>query len=150
MKRFIASVVVLGMGLALVLTTTNEAAAKSGPNPGGQYSAFHGQYHSHQPGYFALNHGFHNWSSWRWNSRFHCYYYWYPSGRCYYYWYAPARCYYPISYIDTYPPPAVQYQTPSPGAAPLPVQIQVTSINQNGQNGLPPLPGPPSGPGPGK
>ena len=149
MKRFLASALVVGLGLAVVLMTTNEAAAKGrstgGRNSHGTHSRMHNHSH-HTHHHRTLHRGHHNWSSWRWNSRFGCYYYWYPSERCYYYWYAPSSCYYPVSSIDDYPPPATQYQTASPGVAPLPI-IQVTNINQNGQNGvLPTVPGPVPGP----
>jgi hypothetical protein len=151
MKRLLASAVVVGLGLAVVLTTTTEAAAK-GPGRSVRtvrtYPSTTQSNVKHHPTSLYLNRGFNNWSSWCWNSRSRCYFYWYPTGRCYYYWYAPACCYYPISCINEYPPTAVQYQTPTPGAAPLPVQIQVTSINQNGQNGvLPSVSGPVPPPG---
>jgi hypothetical protein len=176
MKRFFTSAVVLGLGLAVVLTATDEAAAKSGKGSPSSYSKgpvgvsyANSHANSHANSYansyarsnhyprtsYALNRSFRNWSSWCWNSRFRCYTYCYGPSRCYYYWYAPACCYYPISYIDDYPPTACQYQTASPGVAPLPVQVQVTNINQNGQNalnGVPAVIPGPSGPipGPGK
>jgi hypothetical protein len=146
----------MSMGVALLLTAANKADAKGNGSSGrgssrgtshvhsnyGNYS--HASQHHHHHHHHSLNRGHNRWSSWYWNSRSRCYYYWSSFARCYYYWYSPANCYYPISYINDYPPPAVDYQT-SAGAAPVPVQLQVTNINQNGQNGLPPI----AGPGPG-
>jgi hypothetical protein len=163
MKRFFTSAVVLGLGVAVLLTASNEAAAKSGKGSPSSYSkgpvgaSYARSYarSSYRPyTSYSLHRNFRNWSSWCWNSRFRCYTYCYGPSRCYYYWYAPACCYYPISCIDEYPPTPCQYQT-SPGVAPLPVQVQVTNINQNGQNalnGVPAIIPGPSGPipGPGK
>jgi hypothetical protein len=145
MKRLLASVVVVGLVLAGVLTVTSEVGARGpgsrSPRVGYSLTRYNGAYP--RQSYFALSRGFNGWSSWYWNARFRCYLYWYPRGRCYYYWYAPALCYYPISYIDAYPPPALPYQTPAVGAAPWPSHVQVTSVNQNGQNGpLPAVSGP--------
>jgi hypothetical protein len=153
MRRLLAITAVLGLGLVLVLTSTNEAAAKSSKGSGskgsGSMHAHNHQHHNHQHNhrYHTHHRGYRNWSSWYWNSRFSCYYYWCPSERCYYYWYSPGSCYYPVSSIDDYPPPATQYQAAAHGVAPLPLQIQVTNINQNGQNGPLPVSGPVPPPG---
>jgi hypothetical protein len=148
MRRLLASTAVLGLGLVLVLTSTNEAAAKgSKGSPSKGSGSMHTQNHQHNHRYHTHHRGYRNWSSWYWNSRFSCYHYWCPSERCYYYWYSPGSCYYPVSAINEYPPPATQYETAAPGVAPLPFQIQVTNINQNGQNGPLPVSGPVPPPG---
>lgn len=168
MKRLLSLAVVLGVVLAVV----NESDAQGKKNGGGNktstsqqtnfsnYKDTHGQSFSH--GYFYPGSYHTHWTSWCWNQRYNCYFYWCPSACCNYYWYAPSCCYYPESCIASYPPTHVTYSPGSPTTPPLPITtqptvqvttpIQVTSVNQNNlTNGVPPVGpvgpvGPPVGP----
>jgi hypothetical protein len=122
MVRFLAIAAVVGT--TLVLANGSEGANNKGP------SGYHSG-HSYSGHSFPSH--YRNWSSWRWDSHYRCYFY--GSGGYFYYWYAPASCYYQVSYATQYPPTQTTYQQSAPSVAPVPIQvstpIQVTNTNTN-------------------
>ncbi len=136
MKRSLTSTLVLGLSMAVILSSNGEANARGG---NGSHPSVHAasNHRVHAPtNHIAYKHrNFHNWSSWCWNSRFRCYFYG-CGGSCYYYWYAPACCYYPVTYINVYPPVEVVYQTAVAGMPPLPAGVGPAP------GGMPGTPGP--------
>ncbi len=108
MRRFLLSVVAVGLSLALAAT------AEAGPK-GGSKGSSKGVSNSHQSGgshnYHVTNGnklksgGFyykgkdhHHWSYQCWDKRYGCNCYWDGGLGCYYYWCQPDDCYYPVDY----------------------------------------------------
>ncbi len=151
MKAFILS---LSMALVatVALTSENVAEAKNGGGSG-QFGGMKSFSHKGQSFYsHYYSHSYHGWSNYCWFPSYSCYGYYCPSQCCWYYYCPSQTCYLPTSYIQYYPPQAVNFN-----ANQNQNQNQNTNTNVNINGGTPVIPtggvaipgggGPPSGPG---
>ena len=82
------------------------------------------------PGNLQKSRNFHDWKSYCYFRRYHCYGYYNAASRLWFYWYQPFNRYLPISYMSTYPPVNI-------GQIPVPA---IPSTGSSGDSGpsLPP------------
>src|SRR5271168_2387755 len=101
-KSAVLAVAVMVCGLASGTADANH------PNHG-SYRSYNHNYHvnyghrfSH--GYYFSGPAYSHYSYRTWNSRYHCYFYYYPWTSSYYYWSGANNCYYPTSYATVVAP----------------------------------------------
>jgi hypothetical protein len=113
MKAFFAIACVASLFLAgntFARTGGTTASSHRNTKNFGNYHRTHGRSFSH--GYYYQGRNHHQWSNYRWSSRYGCYTYYCPSAQVYYYWSEPTQCYYPMSYADTVAPTRSQQLMP--------------------------------------
>ena len=103
--------------------------------PGYSVHNYHLTYGTHFSHGYYFRGGYYRHFSYRvWNSRYGCYFYYYPGTSCYYYWSGTTNCYYPITYVTVVapngPPPAGIQELPLQSP---PVPPQSFQPGPNGQ-----------------